>query len=66
MVQINADFNKKTIIQADELEWKPSRYPGVCRRYGAAPRICCKFVQLSVLSLQYRFCETISACVDLI
>lgn len=38
MVQINADFNKKTIIQSDELEWKPSRYPGVCRRYGF--RLC--------------------------
>ena len=32
MVRINGDFNEKVIIQSDELEWKPSRYPGVSRR----------------------------------
>lgn len=35
MVRINGDFDKKVIIQSDELEWKPSRYPGVSRRCGS-------------------------------
>ena len=68
MVRINGDFNQKVIIQSDELEWKPSRYPGVSRRCGCLSfEVCvrsysplCPPPQLECV---YLFCVLLICCI---
>ena len=46
-VKIHGDFHQKVIIQTQQLDWKPARYPGVDRKYASAPvlRIALVFLQ---------------------